>query len=602
MKGIIGFKANYEEKSKSFRDFNFRFRKKFKSAYPEEEHPYPSMYALRAYDATCAIAKAMQHSKGKVNSNELINHISSNDFEGLSGNVSFRNGKLWQKPSFQIINVTGKIYTEIALYSPELGFSMDLRDQERKGTRRDTNMHKQLDFVHCPGGVQTVPKERKLKIGVPLTATVHEFVSVSYDQEEKTYSFGGFSIEVFRAIVKQLPYPFPYEFVPFPGTYDEMLRAVHDKSLDAAVADINIVDYRYNYADFSQPYMDSQIVMIVTAKEDLKRQKFIAVTAFEWKLWVVMATLSLSNGAIIYLNEHLNENPEFAGSFPQIIGSMIWFSVTLLSFAQREHIKNNLSRLVFAVWLFVIMVMTASYTAVLSSMMTVPRLQPSIVEVDYLHKINAIVGCNGEGFIPRYLRHTLKFKEENIKKIPSISDYKEAFEKGEIAAAFFISPHAELFLATNRKRYVIAKPRFEVGGLAYAFPKGSCFTAAVSKEVLTMKQNGKMNTLKCLFLSFLNSSSSDHQIDDLSLYLSHFSGPLIFSSMTTAIVFLIMVVRVIHQRWSIHDSIQSLLMHRRISRWASFLLVKQHARFGSGLFGDPTVQRQNNLTNIATEN
>ncbi|CAA2970196.1 Hypothetical predicted protein [Olea europaea subsp. europaea] len=57
--------------------------------------------------------------------------------------------------------------------------------------------------------------------------------------------------------------------------------------------------------------------------------------------------------------------------------------------------------------------------------------------------------------------------EENIKKIPSISDYKEAFEKGEIAAAFFISPHAELFLATNRKRYVIAKPRFEVGGLAY---------------------------------------------------------------------------------------------------------------------------------------
>ncbi|KAL2504233.1 Glutamate receptor 2.7 [Abeliophyllum distichum] len=399
MKGIIGFKENYEEKSKSFQDFSFSFRRKFRSAYPEEEHPCPSRYALRAYDATWAIAEAMQNSIGKMNSSELINHISSSDFEGLSGKISFKNGKLLRKPTFHIISVTG--YTEIALLSPELSFSMDLRDQERNGTRINTNMSKELDSVHWPGGVQTVPKKRKLKIGVPVLAAVHEFVRVSYDEKKKTMSFDGLSVEVFKAAVELLPYHFPYDFVPFNGTYDEMLVAVYNKSLDAAVADMTILDDRYDYADFSQPYMDAQIVMVVTAKEDSKKQKFIVVMAFEWKLWVVMAALSLSTGAIIYLNEHVNDNPEFGVSFPQIIGSMLWFSVTLLSFAQRESIKNNLSRLVLAIWLFVTMVVAASYTAVLSSMLTVPRLQPSIVQVDYLQKTNAIVGCNRGGFHPK---------------------------------------------------------------------------------------------------------------------------------------------------------------------------------------------------------
>ncbi|KAL2458954.1 Glutamate receptor 2.7 [Forsythia ovata] len=511
MKGIIGFKANYEEKNQSFRDFSFSFRRKFRSAYPEEEHPCPSMYALRAYDATWAIAEAMQNSKGKMNSSELINHISSSDFEGLSGKISFKNGKLLRKTTFHIISVTGKIYTEIALLSPELSFSMDLRDQERNGIRINTNMSKKLDSVHWPGGVQTVPKKRKLKIGVPVLAAVHEFVRVRYDEEEKTTSFDGFSVEVFKAAVKLLPYHFPYDFVPFNGTYDEMLVAVYNKRLDAAVADMTILDDRYDYADFSQPYMDCQIVMVVTAKEDSKKQRFIVVMAFEWKLWVVMAALSLSTGAIIYLNEHVNDNPEFGVSFPQIIGSMLWFSVTLLSFAQRESIKNNLSRLVLAIWLFVTMVVAASYTAVLSSMLTVPRLQPSIVQVDYLQKINAIVGCNGEGFIPRYLRH-MKFKEENIKKIDSISDYSVAFEEGQIEAAFFISPHAKLFVANNSKRYVIDKLRFQVGGgLAFVFQKGSRFTADISKAVLIMKQNGEINHLEERILSFSSSSSSDQQ-------------------------------------------------------------------------------------------
>lgn len=64
-----------------------------------------------------------------------------------------------------------------------------------------------------------------------------------------------------------------------------------------------------------------------------------------------------------------------------------------------ENIKNYASKLVLAVWICVVFVVGANFTAVLSSMMTVPRLEPSVREIDFLRNSNAIVGCNGNSFI-----------------------------------------------------------------------------------------------------------------------------------------------------------------------------------------------------------
>lgn len=68
----------------------------------------------------------MQSSKGKNASTRLLQKILASDYMGLSGIMSFKNGKLAQLPSFQIINVIGKSYREIALWSPKFGLVGDL--------------------------------------------------------------------------------------------------------------------------------------------------------------------------------------------------------------------------------------------------------------------------------------------------------------------------------------------------------------------------------------------------------------------------------------------------------------------------------------------
>lgn len=103
---------------------------------------------------------------------------------------------------------------------------------------------------------------------------------------------------------------------------------------------MNILENRYRYADFSLPYLDNQVVMVVPAHKDLKRQGFIVVEAFEWKLWAVLAALSQCTAAIIYFNEKVNGNTEFADSFPEMIGSILWLSITVLSFAHSKYLLD----------------------------------------------------------------------------------------------------------------------------------------------------------------------------------------------------------------------------------------------------------------------
>ena len=84
---------------------------------------------------------------------------------------------------------------------------------------------KELDPIYWPAGVQTVPKGwgKPLKIGVPRKGGFNQLVKVSYDQGKNGSYVTGFSIHMFEAVVKHMPYRLPYDhLVPFYGTFDQI--------------------------------------------------------------------------------------------------------------------------------------------------------------------------------------------------------------------------------------------------------------------------------------------------------------------------------------------------------------------------------------------
>ncbi|KAK9928474.1 hypothetical protein M0R45_025607 [Rubus argutus] len=429
-KGVIGIKTNFIETSKHYRRFKTRFRRIYGVQYPEEEeNSSPSIFALRAYDAIHVIALAMK----SVKSNNLSQEIVSTKFQGLSGIMEFKNGMLSQPPTFHIINVVGKSYREIAFWSPSFGFSEDLmkhHDMKEKINRVSVQV---LGPLYWPGGLQAAPKgwtpidgERLLKIGIPARGAFNQFVKVRIDQGKNETHISGFSIEVFEAAVKQLPYELPYVFVPFNGTYDRLV----EQGMDAAVGDIEVIADRYHFVEFSQPYISSGLAMVVPAKPDKLKERWMFINAFTRRMWFLMIIAHLSVCFVVWFieSEH-GHNFELKG-----IGAMLWFSVTILFFVQRERVQSNWARLVLAPWLVVILVVTATFTASLTSMMTVSRVQPSVLDVETLKKTNATVGCNGNSFIENYLTNVLdiapKYQENCLRPIHKPSGFAFVFPKG----------------------------------------------------------------------------------------------------------------------------------------------------------------------------
>ena len=139
----------------------------------------------------------------------------------------------------------------------------------------------------------------------------------------------------------------------------------------------------------------------------------------------------------------------------------------IIKFSHAEPLKCNMARLVLAPWLLVILVTMACFTASLTSMLTVSQITPSVPDIETLQRTNAPVGCNGYSFIVRYLVNTLNFKPENIKNISSVDDYPIRFAKGDIAAAFFVAPHAEVFLAKYCNGFIRAGPIYKLGGFGF---------------------------------------------------------------------------------------------------------------------------------------
>lgn len=228
MEGAIGTRAYYSEETSSFMDFKAQFREFMKSDYPEEDHLVPGVDALRAYDSVKAISQAVTRlgSDEKTNSETLLKEILSSDFRGLSGDVKFRDGSLLDSSYLKIINIVGKSYKELGFWTSEHGF---LKNDSR--VDNSTPSMKKLDsVVNWPGDLTRDPKgwtmpsdAKRLRIGVPGATGFQKFLKVETVEDNVEYS--GFCIDVFYEVrnILEKSYPMPYDFIPFHGSYDELV-------------------------------------------------------------------------------------------------------------------------------------------------------------------------------------------------------------------------------------------------------------------------------------------------------------------------------------------------------------------------------------------
>ncbi|KAF7080888.1 hypothetical protein CFC21_084887 [Triticum aestivum] len=522
MQGVVSLRPHVKY-TKQVKNFSARFRARFRKENPSSDDDVlndATVLRLWSYDTAWAIAAAAeaasvpgpafrtpQNSTARTDLDRLgvsatgealLRAVLNTTFDGMAGRFKLVDGQL-QVAAYEVVNIIGNGAMTVGFWTPESGISRDLKVGSSKAARQLKPILWPGEMLSPPRGWTASQNGRVLKVAVPVKRGFKQFVDV--ENCNSTTKITGYCIEVFDAVMKNLAYPVRYRYEPYldsSESYEKLVDQVSGEKADIVVGDVTITASRMKEVDFTMPFTESGWAMVVATKPDTSASMWIFLKPLSPSLWLTSLAFFCFTGFVVWVIEH-RVNPEFRGTPSQQFGLIFYFSFSTLVFAHKEKLESNLSRLVVTIWVFVVLILTSSYTASLTSMLTVQQLRPTVTDVKELQRRGQHIGYQEGSFIEPLLTK-MGFDERKMKKYSTLEQYAEALSKGSadggVDAVFDEIPYLKMFLSQqssqHRDGYMQVGPIYKTDGFGFVFPRGSPMTGDVSREILKLAEGDKM--------------------------------------------------------------------------------------------------------------
>ncbi|KZV23961.1 glutamate receptor 2.8-like [Dorcoceras hygrometricum] len=584
MLGVIGVQP-YIPRTKELGNFTERYKKKLQQDNVLALKPNLNIFGLWAHDSAIALAMAAEKALltnatfEKVNvlrnstdleafgvsngGRKLVQALSTTTFGGFAGKFHLADGQL-QSPPYEVVNVIGPGVRVVGYWTKKHGIIRELNFTDADIKTYSTSKSN-LGSVIWPGD-QMYPSRgwviptsgKKLKVGVPFKIGFTEFVRVTWNPDNSS-TVEGYCIDVFDAVMAALPYGVPYEYAPFTtsdhkraGTYNDLTYQVHLGNYDAVAGDVTILANRSQYVDFTLPYMASGVSMVVPLEEDKSKNAWVFIKPLTWELWLASFCSFVFIGVLIWILEH-RINEDFRGPRWHQVGMIFWFAFSTVVFAHKERVISNLSRFVLIIWFLMVLILTQSYTASLTSMLTVQQLQPAIKDVNVLLENKDYVGYMKGSFVHGLLRK-MNFDESRLVAFNSPEEMDQLLSKGSgnggIAAAFHEIPYLKVFLSNYCSKYIMVDQKYKADGFGFVFPIGSPLVRDVSRSILTITESTKMEEIERKWLGY-RTNCQDSLDPPRSLGLGSFWGLFSIVGVAGISAFTIYLTMFLHEHWHV---------------------------------------------------
>ncbi|KAK1567415.1 hypothetical protein Q3G72_011970 [Acer saccharum] len=380
---------------------------------------------------------------------------------------------------------------------------------------------------------------KKLRLAVPQkSGRFSELVSINRDLRTNTTTISGFCIDVFKAAIEELDYQVDYELIPFVnatgqrnGTYTQLIDQIFFQNYDGAVGDITITANRSLYVDFTLPYTDLGVGMIAPKGSN---NMWIFLKPLTTDLWLSSAAFFVLTGFVIWLIER-PINHEF----------------------QEEKLRSNLSRFVVIVWVFFVLILTSSYTATLTSMITVQHIQLNSKENYIGYRSDNSPITNTKGVI-----RNLNFKNTNLKSFTSTDDYANALSRGikngGVSAIIDEIPYIKVFLSKYSADYSMVKTIPNTNGFAFFFRKGCPLVPDLSRAIAKLREDGKLNMMENVWFKSRQSTFTSSDSEDPSnnnyvnpLTLDSFRGLFLITGVSSTLALAILYSCWLYKNWHV---------------------------------------------------
>ncbi|GFY97488.1 glutamate receptor 3.4 [Actinidia rufa] len=478
-------------------------------------------YALYAYDSIWLLARALDvffNEGGKISfssdprlhdtngstlhltalrsfdeGQKLFQTLLGMNFTGLTGQIQFDPDKNLIRPAFDILNVGGTGSRRIGYWSNYSGISVVAPEILYMSPSNTSSGNHHLYSVIWPGETTNQPRGwvfpnngKPLQIAVPYRVSYKEFVT----KDKGPLGVKGYCIDIFEAAVNLLPYAVPHTYMLYGDglrnpSYNNLVYSVAQNKYDAAVGDVTIITNRTKIVDFTQPFMESGLVIVVPVKET-KTSPWAFLGPFTAEMWCVTGAFFLFVGAVVWILEH-RQNHEFRGPPSQQLMTIFWFSFSTMFFAH-------------------MLIINSSYTASLTSILTVQQLSTQIEGIDTFDiSSNDPIGVQDGSFAYNYLVEELKIPESRLRSLKNADEYANALQlgpkSGGVAAIVDELPYIELFLYNTDCKFRTVGQEFTKSGWGFAFQRDSPLAVDLSTAILQLSENGDLQKIHDKWLS-----------------------------------------------------------------------------------------------------
>lgn len=109
-----------------------------------------------------------------------------------------------------------------------------------------------------------------------------------------------------------------------------------EQNYDAAVGDITIIANRSRFVDFSLPYTESGVSMLVPYVKKNNNKAWLFTKPLTWKLWLTSFCSFIVIAIVIWILEHRETDTDFKGTVWHQGVSVLWYSFSTMSFCQSK--------------------------------------------------------------------------------------------------------------------------------------------------------------------------------------------------------------------------------------------------------------------------
>jgi ABC-type amino acid transport substrate-binding protein len=253
----------------------------------------------------------------------------------------------------------------------------------------------------------------------------------------------GLSIDLWRQIAAELNLTFEFREL----TLKQLLVGITDGSLDAAVAALTITPEREKSFDLTHAFYTTGLGIAVADKVHnpwfTVVRRFISVAFL--KVVASLTLVLLGVGVLVWWFEHKKNPQQFNGNAAKGIGSGFWWSaVTMTTVGYGDKAPVTVAgRILGLIWMFVAIIIISSFTAAITSSLTVSQLETVIKGPEDLPKVT--VGSMANTTSESYLNQI----QIPFRSFGSPQEGLAALKEGKVQALVYDAPILRYYIHQN---------------------------------------------------------------------------------------------------------------------------------------------------------